>query len=330
MADNYPVEMTGKLLALARKQRELLNHVFDFDTHAVKDYEPRRKFFGRRKLTEYERLWFETEELRDRASSYASFGWWMIPWNEVESVLCYVLHEIKRSDGWRFESELRGFTEGNVRYVISAEHGASQKFMGDSIYQHETVSQYTEQERTERMARYDKSTLNAYLYTQYRADRQNSFIKSSLTDQVYSDVVDYYVSEGWLTDSALRRNYEQKMYTEQYVEGAQARAVSRRRVNGLFTVGVYQTDYSGRLSGFKSLEYQPVSIIPPEYEQVLTQRHESGSAVFKLCEYIAGDDGVRDIPYSLLADIAGNGADRDMLCLQSALITLVAEKLIAA
>lgn len=330
MTDYYSAEAASALLSLARKQRELIDYLLDFETHTFREHDTRRKLFRRPKITEYERLLSEAEELRYRASSYASSGWWQIPWSEVEYVLCTVLTETKRDGGWRFESNLRGFSEDNIRYVISAEQGASQEFRGESIYQYDTVSPYSAQERADRMKRYDRATFDSYLYTAYMADAKNANIQSPLTSNVYHNVMDYYVSEGWMIDSTLRSHYEQKMYTDKYVEGAHAFAVSRRRVKGLFSVGKYSTDPGGQLSGFMTMDYEPVSISPAEYRQVLIERHEPGFAVFKLCEYIAGDNTVRSVPYSLFTELAGGNTDRDMLCLQSALLTLVAKKLIIA
>ena len=328
----YSKEAKDTLIALARMQKRLFDSVFDFTTHTLKPREPRRRSLFKRRPDAYEQMYRETEELRSKASILAGpaggRGWWQVPWQEVQRLLYAALYEEKRSEGWRFEASLKGFDEGSgIRCVVLADEGASQQFTGDSFYHSETVSPYTEQERADRMKRYDRATVNAYLYQQMRADAENACIRSSLTDKVYNDVLDYYVSEGWILQSAYRKNYEEDMLTDKIVEGARATAVSRKSVKGLYAVGRYRYDEAGRLTGFQSQNFEPISVYPEAYRDILSQRHVPGLAVYKLCEYIASDNDVMSVPFSIISDIAGPDADNNMFYVQSAIFTQLSDKL---
>lgn len=330
------MERTAHLIGIARKQRALFECVFDFETHSLKPIEkPRRRLLRRAAPQEYDILLSELERMKTAASGGLSArqpGWWTIPWEEVEGPLYVALMETRRENGWRFETTVNGFQDKDgVHYVILADEGASQSFAGEKIYQYEELSPYSEEERADRMKRYDRRVEESYRDLAFRAELQNAFIQSPVSNKLYKDVVDYYVSEGWALDSMLRSNYEDQMYVDQVIEGRYATAVSRSSVKGLFAVGTYLTDRNGRLRAFQSADFAPLAVSPENLKSVLAERHHPGTSVLKLFEFIANDNNVKTVSYSLLAGIADQSKETslDLLRLQSALCTLLANKLVA-
>ncbi len=317
------------LLLLAQKQKALFDELFDFSVHEFKPRErQRRPLFGRRKPSTAELLYLESEELRAKADSLYGRGWWSVPWEEISQLLYAALHVTKRADGWRFETHTKSFDDGGIRYVVLADEGASQSFEGESIYRSKTISPYSVQERSDRMKRYDRATVNAYIYQQMVADSHNAAIRSSLTDNVYNDVLDYYVSEGWILQSAYRKNYEESMYTDKIVQGARAYATDRKSVKGLYAVGRYGFDQTGNLTGFQCQDFQPIRVFPEEYNDILSHRHEPGYSIYKLCEFIAFDNDVRAVPFPLFSDMSDpNGDKENLYYVMSAVLTLLGNKL---
>lgn len=330
--------LTARLIEIAKIQRALFDCVFDFETHSLRSVEkPKKRLFRRAEPDEYGILSAELERLKKPISGEQAVNqkvrWWTIPWEEVAGPLYVALLETRRENGWRFETTVNGFRENDgVHYVILAEEGASQSFTSEKIYQYEELSPFSEEERTERMKRYDHAVEKSYRDLAFRADLQNAFIRSSVSSKLYKDIADYYTSEGRALDSMLRSNYEDQMYVDQVIEGRYATAVSRRSVRGLFAVGTYLTDRNGRLRAFQSADFAPLVVSPENMKSVLVERRHPGAAVLKLCEFIADDNDVKTVPYSLLSGVVnrGQGTNLDFLRLQSALFTLLAGKLDAA
>lgn len=330
-----PIEQ-AILVKIAHKQSELFSTVFDFATHEPRLTDKSHKFLFRKpKHTKQEQLLAELEELKYQLSSQPSgpkgIRWWQSSWSVIEYALCKALEEIPRKEGWRFETNLKSFSDNDgMRYVISSEEGSSQAFTQESIYEYDVISSLSEQERKERMTKYDRKVQDRYINTAIAMELNNANIQSILSDKVYDDVLDYYISEGWALDSMFRSKYEQKMYTDKYIEGISAHATARYRVNGLFAVGTYKTNTAGRLLSFHSLDYHPISLYPKEYGRILSERHIPGTAVLKLCEFLIQSEDVKTVPFSMLSKFAGvaeTQEENNLTNLQSAIFTLLANKL---
>ena len=156
-------------------------------------------------------------------------------------------------------------------------------------------------------------------------------VRSALTGNAYKDVMDYYYSEGCAVDYVNRSRLEQRLSADKYTEGVSAQSVARYRVKGMFAVGLYQTDVSGILTGFKALDFEPIVIEPEEFRDVLTSRRTPGLAALKLCEFLAGDSDTGRVPFSILSEIAGVAETEEemgIVRLQSALLTILADKLV--
>lgn len=329
--------MENLLIQIARKQRELFLSNFDMSTHEPIPFEkPKRGLFGHHKPTNREILYSELNALKYQTGNNTAYTlgthWWQIPWDNVEAAMQTALYEVKRDGHWRFESNIRVFPgEDGVQYVVLCEEGAAQTYAQERINQYETVSDYSKEEREKIMARYDKSRYERNLAQALAFEYSGASVQSPLTEKIYNDVVEYYVSEGWVIDSCFRSSYEQTLYKDKYVEGISVYSTSRARTKGIFAVGCYKTDLSGCLRGFKSFDYYPVYIAPENLKHVLLSRRIPGTAVFKLCEFISTDKNVQKIPFSLINNITDAADDKlNLLGLKSALLTLLSDKLIAS
>lgn len=325
------------LIAVAQKQRQLLNDSFDFGLHMVRQAEkPKKKLFRRPEPTKRETLLLELENLRLQAEAICRCSggqrWWQQSWDVIESILLAALESKPRDGGWRYESELRSFSaKDGLRYVVLFEEGASQIFSTNRIYQYDEVSPYSEQERKERMERYDQAVLDNYMSQKEEFSRNRKFVRSPLTEKLYQDFDEYYFSEGKIIDSIFRSNYETKMYADRVIQGVSVQAAARFNVKGFFALGAYRAEPSGQLLAFKSLDYLPLQVIPSDLTHILSNRHIPGFAILKLSEFLADSDSIRQIPFSLLSSIGGiaeTQEDANLCSIQSAMMTILADKLV--
>lgn len=186
------------------------------------------------------------------------------------------------------------------------------------------------------MARYDETVREHNLAQARKFEYSDARAKSPITAKIYKDFEEYYDSEGWWTDAGYRTNYEQGLYRDKYVEGVCAHVISRKHTKGVFAVGCYKTDSSGRLMGFKSFDYYPVRIAPENLKHVLLTRRIPGASIYKLCEFMSIDNNIRKIPFSLINGAIGTAQPQisdggvKLMYVKSALFTLLADKLVSS
>lgn len=337
--ETYSPQAAECLIRIAQKQRQLLTEAFDSARHAPRPPEPpKKKLFRPRERTRRETLLLELETLRREAETALSLSngmrWWHFPWEEIEAILILALEEKQRADGWRFERDIRSFPDQDgSQYVVLFEEGAAQVYSAERFHQYDEVSPYSPQERAERMRHYDRAVYDEYLRQKDEFSSQEKPVRSPLSEKVYRDIDDYYFSEGWMIESIFRSNYRETMYVDRFVQGVSAQATARFRVKALFAVGAYKSDASGKLLAYKSLDYQTLKVVPPDLVHKLSERHIPGLAILKLFEFLAGSDSIRQVPFSSLSRIAGvaeTQEDAQLCAIQSAMMTLLADKLIPA
>lgn len=131
------------LLAIAKKQRELLGKSFDWENCEPIEEEPvKHGLFRKKKLTEKEQLrndlselQREADELRRKIGVPEGVYWWNLPWDMVEKFLVNDLTEIKRDGGWRFESSMKAVPiADNIMYLMMREEGHCSNFSCQTIF----------------------------------------------------------------------------------------------------------------------------------------------------------------------------------------------------
>lgn len=339
-SERYSQNMENLLIQIARKQRELFLTGFDMvNCEPVSIEKPKRGFFRHRGPTAREILCSELTALQrqtmDRLPDALDQCWWKMPWETVEKVMQTVLYEPGRDKDWRFESTLESIPgEEGLRYVLLSEEGVSQTYTQERICQYEEVSDYSREEREKIMACYDEAVREHNLAQAREFEYSGACAKSPFSAKIYKDFAEYYDSEGQWTDEGYRTNYEQRLYKDKYVEGACASVSSRARTKGVFVVGCYKTDSSGRLTGFRSFDYYPVRIVPENLKHVLLSRRISGASIYKLCEFMSTDNNIQKIPFSLINGAASTVPPQtsdggfNLMCVKSILFTLLADKLV--
>lgn len=323
------------LIAVAKKQRELLLQNFRWAERAEKAAPQKKGFFRKKNQPNpvYDRLRAELESLkgqlkRHREEQGYARGtfWWSIPWEQVESWLICDLAQPQEIGRWRFANELQaaGGDEG-IYLLLLKEEGHLSNFSTSYYYEVHEESPYSSSERADMVRDYNRRLTNKAWFDLATSDDRP--VHSVLSGQDYASKADYYLStEYYLTRQDMSDSYARSLYTE--VETSGVTAVSHSlHYESYFQIADFHVREDGTLDhmGLRNFELIRSRGNVPDS---LAEKYEGRDAAVVCAGFMADSNIVRKVPLALFGrDIEQGAASFEEAMRQAEIYTCLAEKI---
>lgn len=322
------------LIAIAKKQRELLERVFDWKERKQKADPRRGGLFGRKQKADpvCERLLAELESLKGQLKRHRQeqgcpngVFWWNIPWEQVECWLICDLEQPREEGGWRYANELDAIGEDGVYLLCLKEEGHLSDFSTSYHYSVHEESKYSYSERQDMVRSYNRRISNYDLMD--LATGGDGPVHSVLSGADYASKADYYLSsEYFMTREYLLDSYSRSLYTQVETNGIMA--VSRsRHYECFFQVADFHVREDGTLDhmGLRDFEFITARGDAPDS---LRGKYEGRDAAVVCAGYLADSDMVREVPLALFGrDMEQGAACFEEAMRQAEVYTCLAEKI---
>lgn len=321
------------LIAIAKKQNELLNCRFDMETKKVKEFETTGFLKKRCPLKEqYDVLCSELDALKQQTIQYrreqgASHGtfWWNLPWEQIEEYLIYDLLETTQSGKWRYAYTWQTEKlEDGVELLILVEEGHCSDFSTSGIYETKRESKYSLAEQ-ENMVRRFNDRQNLYALTDLALGEAR--VHSTLSGQDYDSKAEYYLSSEYISMRYLMSSlYEQSLYKERITTGVTAYSNSRH-YKCVYSVAEYHAD------AFGQLDYMLVDNFrycggTGSIDQYIENQYDMRDAAVACAFHLAKTDEIAKVPIELFGMNIQRGAiAHEELVRQAEIFTCLANKI---
>lgn len=320
------------LLAIAHKQRELLQHRFDWQSRSCKLWPP-KGLFGKDKtaiaayeatLRELEQLKAQTVAHRKQQGYTPGTFWWNIPWEQLENYLICDLQQTQEDGPWRFARKWNLERKDDVYILILDEEGHCSNFTGEYSYQYEELSKYSASERNQ-MARDYNRRLDNYELSQIMFDNDRPV--RSTYGNVYASMSDYVMStDHYLHRDYLDWSYRRSLYTEHHTNTLTVHSNSIH-YECVMAVGCFHKRFDGVVDGIQLLDFEVLGSrgqVPPMLEEEYLQK----DAAVALAAYIADSAEFSTVPVQLFGkNILDSASSYAEAMRQAEMYTCLAHKL---
>lgn len=320
------------LLAMAHKQRQLLEYKFDWQNRQIRQWPP-KGFFGKDKkaIACYEQDVRELEQLKAMTAAHCrqqgyhrGCFWWTIPWDQLETWLICDLYEPKEAGPWRWARSWELDRQGESCILLLKEEGHCSNFSGRRGYEYEELSKYSKSEQEDMVRDYNKK-LDNYEAMQLLFD--NDCLVRSSYGTVFASRADYMFSaDHYLERWDLEESYRRSLYTEHHTDTLTVQSHSIH-YECLLAVAEFHSrqDY---VDGISLLDFAMVAHTGRVPEDLESDYAEKDAAV-ALAGFLADRPEFRRIPVEMLGrDITDGAASYAEAMRQAEFYTCLAGKLI--
>ena len=320
------------LLAIAKKQQELLRWHFDWQKRMCKPWPP-KGIFGKDKkaiaayeaeLRELEQLKAETVAHRKKQGYTPGTFWWNLLWEQVELYLMCDLQQIEEDGPWRFARKWEMAKKDDLYLLVLFEEGHCSEFTGKYSYRYEELSRYSSAEQDQMVRDYNKR-LNDYELSQVLFDNDRPV--RSVYGQTFASMSDYMVSsDHWMYRESLESSYRRSLYTEHHTNAVTVTSHSSH-YRCLMSVGGLHMRKDGVPDYMTLMDYEVVhqdGSVPEGLEEEYRQK----DAAVALAAYMADHDEFRSVPVQLFGkNIIDTASSYSEAMRQAELYTCLAHKL---
>ena len=320
------------LLAIAKKQQELLYERFDWKNRVRRVWPP-RGLFGKDKkaIAHHQALLAELEQLKADALAHRKKQgyapgtfWWNLPWEQVELYLFCDLEQIDETGPWRFARRWEMVHDGDRHTLVLLEEGHCSLFDGKYSRRYEEISQYSADERRQ-MARDYNKRINDYELTQLMLC--NDAPVRSFYGQEFDTMADYLLSsDHYCFRDFLDSRYRRSLYTEHHTNAVtvHSRSIHYKCILGVGGIHLRRDGLPDRVT---IMNYEPVNQDGPIPEGISEEYFQKDAAV-ALAAYMADHSEFSAVPVQLFGrNMIESAASYNEAMRQAQLYTCLAHKL---